>query len=189
VRDVASPPRIAAKLRSILDVQDIPIDRPARRSGRAWLLNPRRLEIVLTAAAYPGVHLRSASRLLLQPLPSLRYHVLRLERERFVATRRSGGRTSLFIPGMYPKNFETLLVAWEDRDAVPEGTPARMRHAFERLCHDKTAARLETFLGLLRRDDLHPEAEPLDRGRFRVTVDGPRARIRFVLPLDPIARG
>ena len=231
------PSGIARKIRTILDVQDVLMTPPARRGGRSWLLHPRRLEVLLAAAAYPGLHLRSASRLLLQPLPSLRYHVEKLVDQGFIERRRYGGRTALFASGMYPRTSERFLVAWEDpidraillalggrrttradlvaeaarlalptvmvrlrrlaaigavgfsRDAVPRVSLTKPWRAFERECHARTGARLECFVGLLERDDLHPAAEPLDRGRVRITVDGPRSRIRFVLPLDPIARG
>ena len=73
--------------------------------------------------------------------------------------------------------------------AVPRVALTREWRAFERDCHARIAARLDRFLGLLQRDDLHPVAETFDRGRARITVDGPRSRILFVLPLDPIARG
>src|SRR6266566_3362869 len=76
-----------------------------------------------------------------------------------------------------------------NRDAVPRVSLTKPWRAFERECHARTGARLECFVGLLERDYLHPAAEPLDRGRVGITVDGPRSRIRFVLPLDPIARG
>ena len=76
-----------------------------------------------------------------------------------------------------------------DQHAVPRVSLTKPWRAFERECHERTGARLDRFLGLLERDDLHPAAETLDRGRVRITVDGPRSRIRFVLPLDPIARG
>jgi len=234
---VAVPSGIARKIRKILDVQDVPMTPPARRGGRSWLLHPRRLEVLLAAAAYPGLHLRSASRLLLQPLPSLRYHVEQLVDQGFIERRRYGGRTALFASGMYPRTFERFLVAWEDpidraillalaprrttradpiaeaarlalpaltvrlrrldaigavrfdQDAVPRVSLTKPWRAFERECHERTGARLDRFLGLLERDDLHPAAETLDRGRVRITVDGPRSRIRFVLPLDLIARG
>ena len=234
---MAVPTGNARKIRTILDVQDVPMTPPARRGGRSWLLHPRRLEVLLAAAAYPGLHLRSASRLLLQPLPSLRYHVAQLVDHGFVEQRRYAGRTALFAAGMYPRTSEPFLVAWEEpidrgilarlasrpatsfaavaeaarlsvasaevrlrrlasigavrlsRGAVPRVSLTRQWRAFERDCHARTGARLDRFLGLLERDDLHPAAEPLDRGRVRITVDGPRSRIRFVLPLDPIARG
>ncbi len=236
-RFVAVPSGIARKIRTILDVQDVPMTPPARRGGRSWLLHPRRLEVLLAAAAYPGLHLRSASRLLLQPLPSLRYHVAQLVDQGFLERRQYGGRTALFASGMYPRASERFLVAWEDaidrailvalagrpttktdriaeaarlsppaltmrlrrlaaigavrlsRASVPRVSVTRQWRAFERDCHARTGVRLDRFLGLLERDDLHPAAETLDRGRVRITVDGPRSRIRFVLPLDPIARG
>src|SRR6266545_7095538 len=77
-RLVAVPSGIARKIRTILDVQDVPMTPPARHGGRSWLLHPRRLEVLLAAAAYRGLHLREASRILLQPHPALRYHVERL---------------------------------------------------------------------------------------------------------------
>src|SRR6266540_7271637 len=113
-RLVAAPRGIARKIRTILDVQDVPMTPPARRGGRSWLLHPRRLEVLLAAAAYPGLHLRSASRLLLQPLPSLRYHVEQLVEQGFLERRRYGGRTALFASGVYPRTSERFLVAWED---------------------------------------------------------------------------
>src|SRR6266511_5539546 len=113
-RFVAVPSGIARKIRTILDVQDVPMTPPARRGGRSWLLHPRRLEVLLAAAAYPGLHLRSASRLLLQPLPSLRYHVERLVDQGFLERRRYGGRTALFPSGMFPRASERFLVEWED---------------------------------------------------------------------------
>ncbi len=234
---MAVPSGIARKIRTILDVQDVPMAPLSRRGGRSWLLHPRRLEVLLAAAAYPGLHERSASRLLLQPLPSLRYHVEQLVNQGFLERRRYAGRTSLFASGMYPRASEPFLVAWEDRvdrtilvalaarpssraDAIATAARISVRsavarlqrlaaigavrlsrahvprvsltarwRAFERDCHEQTGARLDRFLGLLQHDDLHPAAESLDRGRARITVDGPRSRIRFVLPLDPIARG
>ncbi|HEX9340054.1 MAG TPA: hypothetical protein VF992_02635 [Thermoplasmata archaeon] len=234
---MAVPSGIARKIRTILDVQDVPIAPPARRGGRSWLLHPRRLEVLLASAAYPGLHERSASRLLLLPLPSLRYHVEQLVAQGFLERRRYAGRTSLFASGMYPRASECFLVAWEDRidrailvalartpkaaadaiakaaristpgavaglrrlaaigavrlsrDRVPRASLTAGWRAFERDCHVRTGARLDRFVALLQRDDLHPVVEPLDRSRVRITVDGPRSRIRFVLPLDPIARG
>lgn len=110
-------PGVARKLRDALEIQSAELDRPGRRPGPAWLLNPRRLEIVLAAAAYPGLHLRSASRLLLSPLPTLRYHVKILEAHRLLAARRRGSRVHLFLPSMFPEPVERFLEAWQD----PEG--------------------------------------------------------------------
>lgn len=233
---MAGPSGIARRLRDALDLEATPIGREARSPGRAWLLNPRRLEIVLAAAAYPGIHLRSASRLLLQPLPSLRFHVRQLGFQRLLESRRLQGRTGLFLPGLYPHAVESFLVAWEDpmsrailkglraespttveaiakrhglsaralarhvtrlrsigavRSAgtkTPRLSLSRRWEGFERTCREGRSGRLDRLLALLRREDLHPTAEDLGDGRYRIQVDGPRSRIRFVLPLDPIAR-
>lgn len=233
---MAAPTGIARRLRDALDLETVPIRRESRRPGRAWLLNPRRLEIVLAAAAYPGVHLRSASRLLLQPLPTLRFHVRQLEFQRLLERRRIRSRTALFIPGLYPRSAESFLVAWEDPTsravlralrgqpgtmidevAANQGLPsqAAARHInhlrsigavrvagtkfprvslsrrwerFERRCTEDRGGRVERMLALLQREDLHPTAQDLGGGRYRFEVDSPRARIRFVLPLDPLAR-
>ena len=60
---------------------------------------------------------------------------------------------------------------------------------FERLCHEGRADRLQAFLSLLASEDLHPLLEEMTEDRARVSVDAPRTRIRFSLPLDPLARG
>ncbi len=233
---MATPIGIARRLRDALDLEAVPSIGPARRPGRVWLLNPRRLEIVLAAAAYPGVHLRSASRLLMQPLQTLRFHVRQLEFLRLVERRRIRGRIALFIPGLFPRACESFLVAWEDptsrtilrflreranatideaANAVGMSPQSVARHVdrlrstgavrstgtktprispslrwghFERLCSEGRAGRLDRILALLRQEDLHPSAQDLGEGRYRIEVDGPRARIRFVLPLDPLAR-
>ena len=98
----------------MLDVEAIRLDQPPWPTGRRLLLNPRRLEIILAAAAYPGTHLRSLSRLLVSPLPSLRFHVDKLERAGLVRVRRDGRRASLFLPSLWAPRFEPLLAVWED---------------------------------------------------------------------------
>ena len=234
---MALPSGFARGLQRALGLESVKLDQPTRRSGPSWLLNPRRLEIVLTAAAYPGVHLRSASRLLLSPLPSLRFHVERLAGHGLLRTRRAGNRVLLFIPGQYPVWAEPFLAAWEDpldrrvltliRDhpGIPRSTLGRQivpdsgilersierlrgikavrvrgaregRHfsvtvawsRFERICHEGTPDRLQTFLALLTSEDLHPLLEEMTSDRARVSVDAPRSRIRFTLPLDPLTR-
>lgn len=199
------------------------------------LLNPRRLEILLAAAAYPGVHLRSASKLLLSPLPSLRFHVRRLEAEGLAGVRRVGNRAALFVPGTFPSWAEPLLVLWQDsldrhvlqlirghpgiaetdlaRQLVADpaalggslgrlvawgavhrrsarglrsyATTARW-HRLELLCRDRVADRLQVFLTLLNREGLHPMLEEASTSRARLSLDGPRFRIRLTLPLDPL---
>ncbi len=234
---VSQPTGLARGLERALSLESVRLDVREHRPGPAYLLNPRRLELVLTAAAYPGVHLRSASRLLLSPLPSLRYHVKALEAHRLLRTWRSGKRVHLFVPGMYPMSAEPFLAAWEepfdrrvvslihaapgvprsvlDRQVVPDSrhldrsldrleslgairirtsrgeprywvTPRWTR--FERLCHDGVPARLQRFLQLLRGEGLHPILEEATADHVRMSVDGPRFRIRFALPLDPINR-
>lgn len=111
---VAVPSGLAKGLQRALRLESVQLEQPARRSGASWLLNPRRLEIVLTAAAYPGIHLRSASRLLMSPLPSLRFHVERLAAHRLLRTRRMGNRVLLFLPGQFPPAVEPFLAVWED---------------------------------------------------------------------------
>ncbi len=213
------------------------MERPPRRAGPSWLLNPRRLEIVLTAAAYPGIHLRSASRLLLSPLPSLRFHVRRLQENGLVSSLRSCGRVHLFISDMYPAWAENLLASWEEptdravltyvrghpgirRSAVDrvlrirraplhqaiqrlvsrrvirastsaEDPRLRVTSAWDRLqelCATDAEKRLRRFLAILDLQGLSPVAQPIDRERVRISVDGPRARLRFVLPLNPLRR-
>ena len=111
---MAVPSGFARGLQRALSLESVQLDQPTRRSGPSWLLNPRRLEIVLTAAAYPGVHLRSASRLLMSPLPSLRFHVERLAAHGLLRTRRLGNRVLLFVPGQFPAWAEPFLAAWEE---------------------------------------------------------------------------
>ncbi len=225
----------ARGLRRALGVETVKLDQPTRRAGPSWLLNPRRLEIVLTAAAYPGVHLRSASRLLLSPLPTLRFHVERLAAHGFVRTRRLGNRVLLFVPGQYPARVEPFLAAWQDpldrrvleivrghngvlrstlsRQIVPDAGvvdrsiagllrlgAVRTRGAragrriylsaawgrFESLCEEGKAERLQALLGLLDGEDLHPILEEMTSDRARLGVDGPRSKIRFTLPLNPL---
>ncbi len=218
-------------------MEAVQLDQPTRRPGPSWLLNPRRLEIVLTAAAYPGVHLRSASRLLLSPLPTLRFHVERLAAHGLLRTRRMGNRVLLFVPRQYPARYEPFLAAWDDpldrrvleivrahpgvlrstlgRQIVPDGgtlerSLARLRrfgalrvrgaragrrlylsaewHRFEDACERGKPDRLQAFLAILESEGLHPMLEELTARRARVSVDAPRSRIRFTLPLNPLSR-
>jgi hypothetical protein len=234
---VAVSSGFARGLERALSLESVKLDQPTRRSGPSWLLNPRRLEIVLTATAYPGVHLRSASRLLLSPLPSLRFHVERLAGHGLLRTRHLGNRVLLFLPGQFPVWAEPFLAAWEepldrrvltlirDHPGIPRATLGRQivpdsgvlerclarlhatgavrvrgsregRHfsttvaweRFERICHEGIPDRLQTFLSVLADDDLHPLLEELTSDRARVSVDAPRSRIRFSLPLDPLTR-
>ena len=234
---MASPSGFARGLQRALGVETVKLEQPTRRAGPSWLLNPRRLELVLTAAAYPGVHLRSASRLLLSPLPTLRFHVERLAGHGLVRTRRLGNRVLLFVPGQYPARFEPFLAAWEDpldrrvleivrghtgvlrstlsRQVVPDagvvdrslaglrrlgavrvrGTREGRRiyltvawRRFEIACEKGMADRLQVLLSLLGGEDLHPMLEELTADRARVSVDGPRSRIRFTVPLNPLRR-
>lgn len=232
---MAVPSGLARGLQRALSLESVKLDQPSRRPGASWLLNPRRLEIVLTAAAYPGIHLRSASRLLLSPLPSLRFHVERLSGHNLLRTRRMGNRVLLFLPGEFPAAVEPFLAVWEDpldrrvleiirthpgiprsllgRQIVPdsgvlERSLARLRKVgavrvrgsrdrrrfevtvgwrrFEAICRKGMADRLQAFLSLLESEGLHPLLEELRADRARVSVDGPRSRIRFTLPLNPL---
>ncbi len=234
---VAIPSGLARGLQRALSLESVSLDQPSRRPGPSWLLNPRRLEIVLTAAAYPGVHLRSASRLLLSPLPSLRFHVERLAAHGLLRTRRIGNRVLLFLPGQFPPSVEPFLAVWEDpldrrvleivrahpriprsllgRQIVPDSgvldrSLARLRSVgavrmrgiregrrfevtagwkrFEELCQKGMADRLQVFLSLLEGEGLHPLLEELRTDEARIGVDGPRSRIRFTLPLNPLGR-
>ncbi len=235
---MAAPSGIAKGLQRALSLESVKLEQPQRRPGTTWLLNPRRLEIVLTAAAYPGIHLRSASRLLLSPLPSLRFHVERLAAHGLLRTRRMGNRVLLFVPDQFPASVEPMLAVWEDpldrrvlqlirvhagisrpllgRQIVPdagvlERSLARLRKVgavrvrgsrdrrtfevtagwrrFEELCRTGTAERLQGFLSLLGSEGLHPLLEEMRPERAQVSVDGPRSRIRFTLPLNPLDRG
>ncbi len=232
------PSGLAKGLQRALSLESVKLEQPQRRPGTSWLLNPRRLEIVLTAAAYPGIHLRSASRLLLSPLPSLRFHVERLAGHNLLRTRRMGNRVLLFLPDQFPASVEPFLAVWEDpldrrvlrivrdhpgisrsllgRQIVPdagvlERSLARLRKVgavrvrgsrdrrtfevtagwrrFEELCARGTADRLQTFLSLLESEGLHPLLEEMRPDRARISVDGPRSRIRFTLPLNPLEPG
>ncbi len=234
---MAAPSGFARGLQRALSLESVQLDQPTRRSGPSWLLNPRRLEIVLTAAAYPGVHLRSASRLLLSPLPSLRFHVERLAAHGLLRTRRLGNRVLLFVPGQFPASAEPFLAAWEEpldrrvlalirrhpgiarstlgRQIVPdsgilERSTDRLRaigavrvrgsregrhfsvtvawDRFEKSCHEGVPDRLQTFLSVLASEDLHPLLEEMSSDHARISVDAPRTRIRFSLPLDPLTR-
>ncbi len=235
---VTIPSGLAKGLQRALSLEAVTLDQPSRRPGPSWLLNPRRLEIVLTAAAYPGIHLRSASRLLLSPLPSLRFHVERLAVHNLLRTRRMGNRVLLFLSGQFPPSVEPFLAVWEDpldrrvlelirahpgiprpllgRQIVPdsgvlERSLARLRavgavrtrgaregrrfevtagwRRFEDLCRRGMADRLQVFLSLLEAEGLHPLLEELRTDEARIAVDGPRSRIRFTLPLNPLGRG
>ncbi len=234
---MAAPSGFARGLQRALGVEAVKLDQPTRRAGPSWLLNPRRLEIVLTAAAYPGVHLRSASRLLLSPLPTLRFHVDRLAAQGLLCRRRMGNRVLLFLPGQFLPRFEPFLAAWEDlldrrvleivrahpgvlrstlgRQIVPDAGildrslgrlrklgAVRVRRTrngrryyvsaawlrFEKVCEKGMADRLQGFLTLLDSEGLRPMLEELTSDRARVSVDGPRSRIRFTLPLNPLRR-
>ncbi len=232
---MAPPTGFARGLERALGLEAVELEQPVRVAGTSWLLNPRRLEIVLTAAAYPGVHLRSASRLLLSPLPSLRFHVERLTAQGLVRTRRLGNRVALFLPRQFPTRMEPFLGVWQDpldrrvlqlirgrpgiprsalgRQFVPnsgflERSLARLRRCgavrsrgekgrrrywtttawrgFERYCRNKTANRLQILLSLLDSQGLRPFIEEMSTDHVRVSVDGPRSRIRFALPLNPL---
>jgi len=216
-------------------MESVRLDQPYRPSGPAFLLNPRRLELVLAAAAYPGIHLRSASRLLLSPLPSLRFHVRRLVDRGLLKTRAFQGRLLLFVPGMYPRTHELLLGVWADpfdrrvltmiRDhpglsraeiargvlanaatlgqslrrlrasgavrshgprSDPKFTMTKAWAAFETSCREAIPQRTECFVSLLAGEGLHPFIEEATADRIRLSVDGPRFRVRFALPLDPL---
>ncbi len=235
---MAVPSGLARGLQRALSLESVKLEQPSRRPGTSWLLNPRRLEIVLTAAAYPGVHLRSASRLLLSPLPSLRFHVERLAAHSLLRTRRMGNRVLLFLPGQFPPAMEPFLAVWEDpldrrvlqivrghpgiarpvlgRQIIPdsgvlERSLARLRKVgairvrgsrerrrfevtagwrrFEAVCRKGAADRLQGFLSLLEAEGLHPLLEELRADQARISVDGPRSRIRFTLSLDPLSHG
>ncbi len=232
---MATPSGFARGLQRALGLEAVKLEQPSRRPGPSWLLNPRRLEIVLTAAAYPGVHLRSASRLLLSPLPSLRFHVQRLAGHGLLRTRRLGNRVLLFLPGAFPAAAEPFLAVWQDpldrrvleiirdhpgllrstlgRQVVPdsgilERSLARLRKIgairiretragrrfhvtaawlrFEKVCEKGKPDRLQAFLALLESEGVHPLLEELTTDRARISVDGPRSRIRFALPLNPL---
>lgn len=234
-RTVAPSTGFARGLERALGLETVKLEQPVRVAGTSWLLSPRRLEIVLTAAAYPGVHLRSASRLLLSPLPSLRFHVERLAAEGLVRTRRLGNRVALFLPRQFPARMEPFLGVWQDpldrrvlqlirghpgiaraalgRQVVPdsgflERSLARLRRCgairsrgrkgawrywttaawkrFERYCRNNTSSRLQTLLGILDAQGLRPFIEEMSTDHVRVSVDGPRSRIRFALPLNPL---
>jgi len=234
---VAAPTGFARGLERALGLEPVQLEVPDRMPGAVLLLNPRRLEILLAAAAYPGVHLRSASRLLLSPLPSLRFHVEKLRERGLLRTWKSGRRLHLYVPGMYPPRFEPFLATWEDplqrrvlaliwdhpgierralrrqlitdagvlsralgplleRDAIREsasrrGTRYRTTagwNSFDRACRDRTGERLQRFLSLLRAEGLRPLLEEMAVDRARISVDGPRFRVRFSLPLDPLRR-
>lgn len=233
---VSSPGGITRSLQRALEVEAIDLDQPTRVSGPTLLLNPRRLEIVLAAAAYPGLHVRSLSRLLLVPLPSLRFHVEKLEGAGLLQVRRGGRRTSAFLPSLWAARDEPFLVAWENpvdrrvmhlvrtspgipesalrRQIVPDAgvvtrslrrlvrcgalrvrgaherrcTPTAAWTRFERSCRAGAGARLERFLLILREQGLRPMLEEASTERARISVDGPRFRLRFVLPLNPLSR-
>lgn len=59
---------------------------------------------------------------------------------------------------------------------------------FEKLCLDGVPDRLQRFLDLLESEGLHPVLEEVSTDRVRMSVDGPRFRIRFALPLNPVTR-
>lgn len=233
---MAAPPNVARALQRILELEVLPPSETVRPPGPTALLNPRRLEVVLTAAAYPGIHIRSAARLLVSSLDAVRGHVARLEADRVVRTRRQGRRVCLFVSGQYRPGEETLLALWADpvdrrtlealRRRDPSTRPellaatglgsgaldrslGRLRAAeaiwttlearlvtvrrtpvwrrFEFACRTRGQARLERFRALLAAQALRPAVEAVEANRARLSVDGPRARIRFVLPLDPLA--
>ena len=232
---VSAPSGLAKGLERALGVEAVKLDVPYHAPGVAWLLNPRRLEIVLTAAVYPGIHLRSASKLLLSPLPSLRFHVQKLEDQKLLRVRREGTRAHLFLPGIFPVKAEPFLIAWSDpldrrvlnlvrgappaarsvlaRQIIPDGrqldvslrrlralrairvagsrsdpayAPTTSWIAFERTCRDGAGDRVQALLGLLREQGLRPTLEEMTATAARVSVDGPRFRVRFSLPLDPL---
>lgn len=231
----APPPSGLAKgLQRALSLEPL-LSEPRWAPGASLLLNPRRLEIVLSAAVYPGIHLRSASKLLVSPLPSLRFHVTRLEKAGLLRTRRLGSRLALFLPDVFPAWAEALLAAWQeplDRQVLLliEGRPGITAEALSRhlvaspavlgaaigrlttrgavrrgtregslaysttarweqlraLSQDRVGNRLQSFLSLLDREGLHPTLEEASTTRARLSLDGPRSRIRLTLPLDPL---
>ena len=233
---MAAPSNVARALQRVLDIEILPPSETIRPPGPAALLNPRRLELVLTAAVYPGLHLRSAARLLSSSLDAVRHHAKRLEADGLLRLRRIGRRTVLLVPGQFPRTAEPLLAAWADpkgrqvlealRSPRPVGrtellatlgTPSgsldrtirRLEQAgairivrgpkglrvapsgawtrLERSARDRSAARLRRFTVLLERQGLRPNVEATDGDRARLNVDGPRGRLRFSLPLNPLA--
>lgn len=231
-------PSIARALQRVLELEILPPSGTIRPPGPTALLNPRRLELLLTAAAYPGIHLRSAARLLLLSLDALRGHAARLEAEGVLRRDRMGRRVCLFVPGMFGPTAERLLTSWSEptdrrvlgalrsrgpanradlaasthlhphaldrvlRRLVSAGairlrptgagtvvalTPAWRR--FERECRVRVHDRLDRFSALLEAQALRPEVEEVEGTRARYRVDGPRGRVRFVLPLDPLREG
>ncbi len=64
--------------------------------------------------------------------------------------------------------------------------PSAAWQRFEVLCEEGKADRLQALLALLESEDLHPLLEELTSDRARVSVDGPRSKIRFTLPLNPL---
>lgn len=111
---MAAPVNLARGLRRALDVEDLPPLEAMRPRGAIPLLNPRRLELLLTAAAYPGIHLRSAARLLVTSLDALRSHVAKLEARGILRRIVVDRRTCLFVPKLFRPSSERLLARWSD---------------------------------------------------------------------------
>ncbi|OGS49253.1 MAG: hypothetical protein A3K68_06135 [Euryarchaeota archaeon RBG_16_68_13] len=228
---------IAKSLRRTLDLEVLPGNVAPRAPGPAILLNPRRLEIVLTAAVYPGIHLRSAARLLLSSLPTIRHHVQVLESAGTLRTVPRGRRLHLFVPGLFSPREETILLIWDDprdrsvlravtgrpgirrrelsgkivaspssldrsirrlRDAgvvrdrsgsgVQKLWPTSAWRDFERSSVAGAAARTERFLALLANHGLRPALDRTEGTVARISVDGPRGRVRFAFPANPLRR-
>jgi hypothetical protein len=59
---------------------------------------------------------------------------------------------------------------------------------FESLCQKGIPDRLQRFLSLLEAEGLRPVLEEMSPDRVQMSVDGPRFRIRFALPLNPLTR-
>ena len=61
-------------------------------------------------------------------------------------------------------------------------------HEFEALCRNERHHRAEKIDALFQEENLHPKVAELGEGSYRFEVDGPRFRMRFTLPLDPLLR-
>lgn len=111
---VAEPSRMITALRRSVRVEAAPGPVPSRPAGTSLLLSPRRLEVLLAAASYPGIHLRSLSRLLLSSLPALRHHVGVLEAAGLVRPLRRGRRVHVFVTSLFPPREEAFLLILAD---------------------------------------------------------------------------
>jgi hypothetical protein len=125
----------------------------------AWE-NPLSRRVLEIVHSHPGITRATLGRLIVPDSRVLDRAVARLRRGGAVRSRGRKERSRFWV-----------TARWVD---------------FEAICRDGTADRLQSLLSLLDSDGLRPLLEEMTPHRARISVDGPRSRLRFTLPLNPL---